>query len=238
MAVSNSTDQHADETSLFRKSWSLYDAIVERNYMYHQEIYGCVAARLAARRNDGAYALLDLGCGNARFLSPCLQTAPPSRYEGVDLSAAALDEARDHLRHVANVTLRHEDMLRAVQESKSSFDVIFTGFAVHHLDSTSKQALFHACAHRLTPGGELILVDVVREEGQTRAQYLEKYLAMMRSEWIGLPADQIEEACEHVSAFDFPETLSELTRMAAESSLKDVHLLASHAQHHALSFSA
>lgn len=238
MATDHSMDLGDDETTLFRKSWSLYDAIVKRNYMYHQEIYGCVEARLSARRSAGAYALLDLGCGNARFLSQCLQAAPPGRYEGVDLSAAALDEAHHHLRHVPNVTLRHEDMLHAIQESKSTFDVIFTGFAVHHLDSTAKQALFHACANRLTPGGELIVVDVVREEGQTRAQYLDSYLAMMRGEWTGLPADQVEEACEHVFAFDFPETLSELTRMAAEASLKEVHLLASHAQHHALSFSA
>ena len=67
-----------DETALFRKSWTLYDAISERNYMFHREIYAHVADLLRQRHQTGPYHLLDLGCGNARFLAPCLHSAPPA----------------------------------------------------------------------------------------------------------------------------------------------------------------
>ena len=47
---------------------------------------GCAMSRDSIR-------LLDLGCGNARYLAPCLKRFPPTIYEGVDLSEAALAEA-------------------------------------------------------------------------------------------------------------------------------------------------
>lgn len=226
-----------DETALFRKSWTLYDAISERNYMFHREIYDHVADLLRQRHQTGPYHLLDLGCGNARFLAPCLQSAPPASYDGVDLSASALDEARTYLDGIPNTALHHKDMLQAIEDTDSAFDIIFTGFAVHHLDAAAKQQLFHACAQRLVPGGRLILVDVVREDGQTRQQYLDGYLHTMRSQWTGVLPEHLDEACAHVAAYDFPETLADLTRMAGQAALSKTQLLARFAQHHVLVFS-
>lgn len=75
-----------DETSLFRHSWSLYDALAEMNYMHHREIYACVAELLAEIHQRGPWTLLDLGCGNARFLAPCLMSTTPQHYIGINLS--------------------------------------------------------------------------------------------------------------------------------------------------------
>jgi len=227
-----------DNTALFRKAWTLYDAISGQNYMFHREIYAHVAELLRQRHAQGRYTLLDLGCGNARFLAPCLKAALPAAYDGVDLSASALDEARDYLSGLANVSLHHQDMLRAVEEADSTFDVIFTGFAVHHLDPVAKQRLFHACAAKLTPGGQLIMVDVVREDDQTRDQYLDAYLGNMRAQWTAVPPEQLDEACAHVAAYDFPETLAGLTQMARAAALSEVRLLSRFSQHHLLVFSA
>lgn len=102
-----------DETHLFRTSWGLYDALSEKNYMFHREIYAIIAGMLQQRHEQGGYSMLDLGCGNTRFLAPCLHAAPPARYEGVDLSQTALDEARGYLSGLSNVTLRCQDMLQA-----------------------------------------------------------------------------------------------------------------------------
>ena len=95
-----SDSAHFDETSLFRQSWTVYDAICHENYMFHRELYACVAEILRLRREQGAYSILDLGCGSARFLSSCLRAAPPLSYTGVDLSAAALEEARGYLTRI------------------------------------------------------------------------------------------------------------------------------------------
>jgi SAM-dependent methyltransferase len=232
------SERATDETTLFRQSWTLYDSISEMNYMFHREIYTHVTALLSQRHAVGAYSLLDLGCGNTRFIAPCLKKATPSRYAGVDLSEAALNEAREHLSGLENVALHQQDMLQAVQTADATFDVIFSGFAVHHLDAEAKQQLFHACAAKLAPGGHFILVDVVREEGQTREEYLEGYLNFMRTHWTAVRPDHLEEACAHVAAYDFPETLSDLQRMAADASLADVRLVDRFAQHHVLVFSA
>ena len=61
--------------------------------MYHQDIYARVEELLRLRNEPGQYRLLDLGCGNARYLAPCLKRFSPTIYEGVDLSEAALAEA-------------------------------------------------------------------------------------------------------------------------------------------------
>ncbi|MDZ4405080.1 class I SAM-dependent methyltransferase [Prosthecobacter sp.] len=227
-----------DNTALFRKAWTLYDTITERNYMFHREIYAHIADLLRQRRQSGSYTVLDLGCGNARFLAPCLHAAPPAAYIGVDLSATALEEALGHLRGLAGITLQQQDLLQAVTGSESTFDIIFTGFAVHHLDSAAKQQLFHACARRLAPGGQFIMVDVLREEGQSREQYLEGYLNFMRTQWTEVLPEHIDEACAHVAAYDFPETLAELTRMAKQATLSQTRLISRHAQHHVLRFTA
>lgn len=227
-----------DETALFRKSWTLYDAITEQNYMFHREIYARVDHELRQRHASGPYTVLDLGCGNARFMAPCLTKATPSRYDGVDLSAPALEEARAYLQAVPSVTLHQADMLHAARTLGASFDVIFTSFAVHHLEPTAKQQLFHACAERLAPGGVFLMVDVVREAGQSREDYLHTYLHGMRTGWTQVPPADLEEACTHVSTYDFPETLPDLAQMAASAGLHQTRLLERHAQHHVLLFSA
>jgi SAM-dependent methyltransferase len=235
MSLSLTQDDH---TALFRKAWTLYDAISEKNYMFHREIYAHVTELLQQRHAQSPYHLLDLGCGNARFLAPCLKAAPPESYDGVDLSASALDEARTYLKGIANTALHHKDMLQAVEDTDSAFDIIFSGFAVHHLDAAGKQRLFKACADRLAPGGSLILVDVVREEGQTREQYLEGYLHCMRTQWTGVLPEHLDEACAHVAAYDFPETLADLTQMAREAGLTAPQQISRYQQHYILRFTA
>ena len=227
-----------DNTALFRKAWTLYDAISEKNYMFHREIYAHVSDILKQRHAQGPYHLLDLGCGNARFLAPCLQNAPPASYDGVDLSVSALDEARTYLRGIANTGLHYKDMLNAVENADTAFDIIFSGFAVHHLDAAGKQRLFTACAEHLVAGGQFILVDVVREEGQTREQYLDGYLNFMRTKWTEVQSEHLDEACSHVSAYDFPETLADLTQMAKQAGLGEPQIIGQHQQHYILRFAA
>lgn len=234
--MSSAAPSH-DETSLFRESWGLYDALAEMNYMFHREIYQTVGSLLAGIHERGPWTMLDLGCGNARFLSPCLRQAPPAHYDGVDLSAAALEEARSRfLHHLPSRALHCQDMLEAAEGARSRYDVIFSSFAVHHLTLEAKGRLFRACSAALKPGGCFILVDVVRQEGQGREAYIAGYVATMRSKWTQVPAAELEAACAHVEAFDFPETLATLSALGQAASLASMTLAARHAEHHVLVF--
>lgn len=229
-----------DITAIFRNSWSLYDLITARNYMYHQEIYAAVADLLRQRAPLGPYRILDLGCGNARFLAACLQAAPPSAYLGVDLSAAALEEAASWLASIPNTTLLQADLLEALeQESPKAppHHIIFSGFAIHHLTTEAKQRFFHAAATHLTNDGIFILVDIVRGPGQTRAEYLQSYITFMQTRWTDLSPAQFQEAQTHIESFDYPETLEDLTTMARTAGFQTIQPISQHGHHHILVFS-
>lgn len=228
----------AEPTAIFTRSWSLYDLLTEYNYMFHREIYKGVEDLLKLRVDPGHYHLLDLGCGNARYLAPCLKQAAPAIYEGVDLSEAALAEARGYLEELpGQVILTCGDLLEAVESTGKTWDVIFTGFAIHHLMPDEKARFFRAAGRCLSEQGWLILVDVVRDENQDRESYLDGYLKFMRETWTEVPQHQLEEACTHVRDHDYPECLSTLRGMACEAGLHSSRLISRYAQHHTLLFS-
>lgn len=228
----------ADSTAFFTRTWSLYDLITEYNYMFHREIHAKIADLLKRRKDQNPYQLLDLGCGNARFLSPCLRQSPPAYYEGVDLSEAALEEARGYLAELpCRAVLTHGDMLEAAESTDKKWDVIFTGFALHHLTAEEKTRFFQAAGRCLTDSGWLLMVDVVREENQSREDYLEGYLRLMREHWTQIPPDQLETACAHVAAYDYPEFLSTLKKMAKASGLNSSLVISRHGQHYSVLFS-
>ena len=206
--------------------------------MFHQEIYAGVGRLLSLRDDAGRYRLLDLGCGNARYLAPCLGQFPPAVYAGVDLSEAALIEARGYLADLpgSTVALTQGDLLEAVEATSKTWDVIFTGFALHHLTSADKARFFQAVGSCLAGKGWLILVDVVREENQSREDYLEGYLKCMRDNWIKVPPDQLEEACTHVHDHDYPEYFSTLQEMAAAAGLQASRIVNQYGQHTTLLF--
>lgn len=226
-----------DSTAIFTRSWSLYDLITEHNYMFHREIYSAVEDLLGNREDAGSCNLLDLGCGNARHLALSLKRLSPRVYEGVDLSEAALGEAREYLGGLpAEIILTHGDLLEAVERTDRRWDVIFSGFAVHHLFLEEKARFFHAAGHCLSKKGWLIIVDVVREENQDRESFLDDYLKFMREKWAAIPKDQLEEACAHVREHDYPERLSTLNRLAQQAGLAPACLVGRQAQHHILLF--
>jgi SAM-dependent methyltransferase len=204
--------------------------------MFHRQIYAAVE-ELLSPRDESPYRLLDLGCGNARYIAPCLKRTPPASYRGVDLSEAALAEAHGYLAELpCEVVLIQGDLLEAVESTAESWDVLFTGFALHHLTTEQKARFFRAAGRCLSEKGWLILVDVVREEHQDRETYLEGYLRFMREQWTEVPREQLEEACAHVRDYDYPESLSSLQEMAGQAGLPHIRLIGRHAQHHTLLF--
>jgi cyclopropane fatty-acyl-phospholipid synthase-like methyltransferase len=228
----------AETTAFFTRTWSVYDRIAEHNYMSHREIYAKVAEFLKQRNDHKRYWLLDLGCGNARFLAPCLMQSPPAVYQGVDLSEAALEEARTYLTKLScPIILTHGDLLETAETTDNKWDVIFTGFALHHLTRDEKARFFEAAGRRLSDSGWLLMVDVVRKANQSREDYLEGYLRLMRERWTRIPPDQLETACEHVASHDHPEYLSTLKEMAKSSGLNNGRVISRYGQHYAVLFS-
>src|SRR5262245_60165226 len=92
-AVEKMNTIEKDTADDFFHEWSIYDQVLDHNYMHHDEIYRDVQRFFADRYGQRSFALLDLGCGSARHLVRALQGCSVSRYIGYDLADTALAEA-------------------------------------------------------------------------------------------------------------------------------------------------
>ena len=223
-------------TALFEKAWNLYESIALGNHMSHREIYTILTGRLQQLHGSGGYSMLDLGCGDARFLEPCFSASRPASYHGVDLSEPALELARKRMVHLARADWSRQDLLEHLRQGGEAYDVIFSGYALHHLATPAKREVMLCAARGLRPGGRLLLVDVIRRQGQSREAYIAAYLDRIRNAWSGLTPEMVSEACAHVSAFDFPETFEELDAMASQAGFQPGILHAEFGPHALMEF--
>jgi tRNA (cmo5U34)-methyltransferase len=109
-----------------------------------------------------ARRVLDLGIGTGESARRVLDFHPAARLTGVDSSADMLEQAHAELpaeRIDALVVSRLEDELPT-----GPFDLVVSALAVHHLDAAGKADLFRRIANVLSPGGRLVLGDVVVPE--------------------------------------------------------------------------
>ena len=202
----------------FFDEWSIYDQVLEHNYMHHDEIFRDVMRFLAERFDDRPFTVLDLGCGSARHIARALKGRSLSRYVGYDLSEVALAHAKQNLALLScPVDLRQGDLLKGLRGNDEKFDVIFTSFALHHLSSADKESFLQSARERLSRDGILLLIDTVRDEGEERPVYLDRYCAWLRSRCKTLSPAALELLCGHIRNCDFPESAAELDDMAVRA---------------------
>jgi hypothetical protein len=71
----------------------------------------------------------------------------------------------------------------------------------------------------------VILVDVMREEGQARPEYLDDYNEAVATQWDALTKAERDEVQEHIRNCDFPETPSLMQSLAQNAGLKNCRKL-------------
>jgi ubiquinone/menaquinone biosynthesis C-methylase UbiE len=214
-----------EEASRWFAQWHLYRSIVDANWMYHREIFGGIRSWILVR-HPGPFTLLDLGCGDASFIQGTFENTGLWAYSGVDASQAALTQATKELAGARyQVQLREADMLVALgdgmQADAKSFDMILASYSVHHLPRNEKLRFFSLAYSKLSSGGTLFFADVFRRDGETREQYLDAYVTMMREAWVGLAPETLAGAIGHVRERDFPETREGITELAREAGFQN-----------------
>lgn len=205
----------------FFHEWSIYDQVLDHNYMHHDEIYREVRRFFAERYDHRPFALLDLGCGSARHLARALQSRSVSRYVGYDLADTALAEAARNLAALdCPVELHKGDLLSALRARNEKFDVVFTSFALHHL-ATGEQSVFFQSAYQcLTEDGVLLFIDTMRDDNEDRGLYLDRYCAWLRSRCKTLSVEALDLLCAHIRSSDFPETITVVQAMATNAGFR------------------
>lgn len=218
----NHEPAHApEEAARWFNQWHVYRAIVDANWMAHREIFSAVR-KWALMHYPGPFTLLDLGCGDAGFIKGTFDETGLWAYTGVDASQAALAKAQTELVGARfEVQLLEADILAYVRgepaEAARTCDVILASFVAHHLPAREKQEFFRLAHAKLAPRGSLLFADVFRRDGEPREEYLDRYVGMMRRDWIGMPPESLASTIEHVTQRDFPETSEALSAMAREA---------------------
>ncbi len=216
--------------------WDTYAKVVAANYMFHRELGAAVKVVLRARFGARPFSVLDLGCGDAATFAPLLEDFSLIRYRGADLSEAALALARQNLSRLScPVELIRADLLSELSAAPQS-DVIYVSFALHHLATQAKAQFFQLAAQKLTPEGLLLVVDVVREEGESLAAYHSAYCAWLRDTMAVLDESEKDAICDHLMNNDFPEPSSALKAQAEAAGLQIIETAAPQKWHRLLSF--
>src|SRR5207237_8804962 len=105
--------------------------------------------------------VLDLGCADGRLAAHVLEHRPSvDAVVAIDISAPMLELARQHFAGNERVAITRGDLRDSIA-GLGAFDVIVSGFAIHHVTDERKQSLFVEVAQQLTPGGVFANLEVV-----------------------------------------------------------------------------
>lgn len=119
--------------------------------------------------------LLDIGCGTGTFAIAAAQRC--SEVIGIDVSEAMLAEAHRKASslNLTNVRFEHHGFL-TYQHAGQQLDAVTTTFALHHLPDYWQAAALRRIHTMLTPGGRLLLCDVVIPEGPDPQEAIQAFI--------------------------------------------------------------
>jgi tRNA (cmo5U34)-methyltransferase len=107
---------------------------------------------------------LDLGIGTGYFTQRFLQRFPASRVVAIDGAKAMVALAHARLKDLARqVEFRIGDFrqTKKLAGGDGPFDVVYSAFALHHLNRTDKEAVVKQSLDLLRPGGWFLNADIV-----------------------------------------------------------------------------
>jgi SAM-dependent methyltransferase len=103
---------------------------------------------------------LDVGTGDGRLIDLVRAERPGAEAVGLDFSPPMLAAAADCFADDAAVELIEHD-LREPLPALPAFDLVVSGFAIHHLDDARKRALYAEVLELLRPGGRFLNLEHV-----------------------------------------------------------------------------
>jgi tRNA (cmo5U34)-methyltransferase len=95
---------------------------------------------------------LDLGCGDGRLLALAFDVAPGASGVGCDFSDPMLDLARARFDDNTRVQLVSHDLGMPLPDL-GLFDLVVSGFAIHHLADVRKRAIYAEVSTYSHPAG-------------------------------------------------------------------------------------
>lgn len=199
--------------------WSLYDKVIELNYMRHREM--ALAIDSCARKLPQPLHVLDLGCGDGRMAGQGLRNCDVVSYCGVDLSDAALKSARQHVRELnCQVSFVASDLQEALCGTITPRpNLVLASYSLHHYQPETTARLIGRVGAILAAGGTLIWIDLERGNDESRDRYLERFTKQRVPEWAAMTPQDKQEIADHMSTSDFPLSADERREIARAAGL-------------------
>jgi len=124
-----------------------------------------VMGKIVAQWKPQPLALLDVGCGDGLLGRLLLKKFPAAQVTFTDFSEPMLAAVRDKLGDPSRATIFQADFsksswLKTVAE-KGPFDVVVSGFAIHHQPNYRKKKIYAGIHEILTPGGVFLNLEHV-----------------------------------------------------------------------------
>ena len=166
-----------------RRSARLYDLSVEVMFMgcgdvMRRQLIPPIAT-LASEHGAQPLRILDVGCGTGRTLQQISRAVPGQQYCGVDLSPFYIEEAREVLAGVPDVSLLAEDA-EQLPFRDGHFDVVTSCFLFHELPRATRPRVMAEIFRVLRPGGLFVCEDSAQHaEAADLSEFLEAFAADM-----------------------------------------------------------
>jgi tRNA (cmo5U34)-methyltransferase len=108
-------------------------------------------------------SVLELACGEGLLAGALLDQLPGSQVLGLDGSTLMIETARERLARFGDRFTAGLFELESLEwrTRDRSFQAVVSSLAIHHLDGPGKQRLFSDLFAMLSPGGTVVIADVI-----------------------------------------------------------------------------
>ena len=116
--------------------------------------------------------VVELGSGTANLT---FQIPVCRSLKCVDISSEMTRIAKGKLGNRSYVSFIQSDLLEYFDRDASTFDIVLSTYAIHHLTEEEKRILFGHLAARLNPGGRAVFGDLMVENSQVEADLIKRF---------------------------------------------------------------
>jgi 2-polyprenyl-3-methyl-5-hydroxy-6-metoxy-1,4-benzoquinol methylase len=206
-----------DPSQIFIRNWEIYQKIIHENYMKHKQLGERVQHYLAELSHQTPLNMLDIGCGDAKQIAGQLKELPVNTYTGYDLSAQAIDFAKQHITSPIKAKFNIGRMEELIKDDEDTYNLIYSSFAIHHLIDEQKQTIINDCFSKLEQKGMFILIDIKRLPGQSINDYQLSYADWIKRDWHALTEEEQIAIIDHLSTCDIPVETKTYTEFANQA---------------------
>lgn len=190
------TEQNPPVDQMWKSEEMARKFLAERakRFPWHDEMAE-VFDRLIGGFGRDVKRFVDVGCGGGQIALWVLQHFPQAQAVLTDFNETMLASAGETIGSVTDrLTLLPADLTEPgwaeTLAAQGPYDLVASGFAIHHMPDPRKREVYEAIFRMLQPGGLFVNLEHVRSASGWGEELFDTWLADFRAETGGLPEGQ------------------------------------------------